>query len=62
MLNLISELNEEDLAGLDSDDYTASTDSNLSSCCESAGTVGVETSSVWFPLYLSFYFPGNHIC
>lgn len=41
VLGLISELNEEDLVVGDSDaeDYTASTDSNLSSCSESAGMV-----------------------
>lgn len=40
MLNLISELNEEDLAAeSDAEDYTASTDSNLSSCSESAGKI-----------------------
>lgn len=38
MLNLISELNEE-AAESDAEDYTASTDSNLSSCSESAGKI-----------------------
>lgn len=38
---MISELNEEDLAAVESDaeDYTASTESNLSSCSESAGKI-----------------------
>lgn len=37
VLSLISELNEHDLAAAESDpdDYTASTDSNMSSCSES---------------------------
>lgn len=36
VLGLISELNDQDLVAVESDDYTASTDSNMSSCSESS--------------------------
>lgn len=36
VLGIISELNDQDLGAVESDDYTASTDSNMSSCSESS--------------------------